>query len=277
MDLSSLLGNDAHARNTEQLDERYIVPGLLRGLAILEGFDRERQEQSIAEMARGNGMSRATAFRIVYTLEAAGYLERVGNGRSYRLGTKILDLGYSLLAGRELVDIATPLLERLRDETRCSTHLVVREGTDIVYVARCNGSTRLVSGITVGTRLPAHATVTGRTMLAQMSIAEVVRLYESREFQRYTSSTVSSLGELVGQLEEDRCRSSLVSWGYFEPNIASVAAPVRNRAGIAEAAINATCPLDTYRQSEFETTVRLMVERTAQQLSRALGYQSPEG
>lgn len=256
------------------VDDRYIVPGLVRGLALLECFGAERQELSIAEMVRMTGLSRATAFRLTYTLDMLGYLERVGSGRTYRLGTKVLSLGYSLLAGRDLVDIATPFLERLRDETRCSTHLVVREGKDIVYLARCAGNTRLISGITVGTRFPAYATVTGRAILAHLPMAEVVMEYEKHAFHHYTPSTVGTLGELVSQLELDRNRPSLVSWGYFEPDVATIAVPIRNRAGKVEAAINATCPLDTYSREEFETRICTAVERTVRDISRAMGYLS---
>lgn len=255
-----------------QVDERYLVPGLMRGLRILEGFSRDRQEQSIAQMAAAARLSRSTTFRLVYTLEAIGYLERVGASKTYRLGAKVLYLGYSFLAGKELVDVATPLLEKLRDDTHCSTHLVVREGTDVVYVARCSGNTQLVSGITVGTRLPAHATVTGRLILAHMPIAEVVGLYESYEFRRYTKSTISSLGQLISQLEEDRRRSSLVSWGYFDPGIASLAAPVFNRAAVVEAAVIATGPIQAYSREAFESEIRERVERAAADISRALGY-----
>lgn len=267
---------DQLGKNVREIDERYLVPGLMRGLKILEGFSRERQEQSIAQMAARAELSRSTTFRLVYTLEAIGYLERIGESKTYRLGTKVLYLGYSFLAGRELVDVATPILERLRDDTHCSTHLVVREGTEIVYVARCSGNTRLVSGITVGTRLPAHATVTGRLILAHMPISEVVGLYETYQFKQYTQSTISSLGQLISQLEEDRRKPSLVSWGYFDPGISSLASPVMNRASVVEAAVIATCPIDTYPQERFENAIRERVEQAASDISRALGYNAPD-
>ena len=91
---------DQLAKNVREIDERYLVPGLMRGLKILEGFSRERQEQSIAQMAARAELSRSTTFRLVYTLEAIGYLERIGESKTYRLGTKVLYLGYSFLAGR---------------------------------------------------------------------------------------------------------------------------------------------------------------------------------
>lgn len=253
--------------------DRYIVPGLIRGLAILEGFSQNNPEQSLAAIARDTGLPRATVFRILHTLEVAGYLERNPARKTFRLGNRVLRLGYNALSGRSLRDIATPILERLRDETGCTTHLVVREGTDVVYIARCLGATRVDSLIGVGTRLPAHATVIGRTLLSHMPLPDVVRLYDGYDFPTYTDATPADLGELVAQLEADRPQRSLASWGYFEPDVASIAAPVRNRAGIAEAAVNAICSLDAYDRAVLEDVVRVRVENAAEEISVALGYQ----
>ncbi|MFT8675474.1 MAG: IclR family transcriptional regulator [Acetobacter sp.] len=264
---------DATSEDTST-EDRYIVPGLLRGLAILESFTNQTPERSLALIAREAGLPRATAFRLLHTLEAAGYVERNATRRTFRLGNRVLKLGYAALSGRNLVEIATPVLEKLRDETGCTTHLVVLAGTDVVYIARCAGPEWTGRTVTVGTRLPAHATVIGRTLLAHMALADVVRLYDGYAFPTYTDATPADLGALVAQLEADRSQRSLASWGYFEPDVASIAAPVRNRAGIAEAAVNAICPLSAYDRAELEDVVRVKVEAAADEISAALGYQA---
>ncbi|MFS3137290.1 IclR family transcriptional regulator [Gluconacetobacter sacchari] len=254
-------------------EDRYIVPGLLRGLAILESFTKDHPERSLAVIAREAGLPRATAFRLLHTLETAGYVERNAARRTFRLGNRVLRLGYNTLSGRGLVDIATPVLERLRDATGCTTHLVVLAGTDVVYVVRCPGPGWTSNAVGVGTRLPAHATVIGRALLAHMPLADVVRLYDGYAFSTYTDATPGDLGALVAQLEVDRPQRSLASWGYFEPDVASIAAPIRNRVGIAEAAVNAICPLSAYDRAELEDVVRIRVEAAAAEISAALGYQ----
>ncbi|MFT8464392.1 IclR family transcriptional regulator [Acetobacter persici] len=273
--MGTMIHDDNGGMPTDTSDEdRYIVPGLIRGLAILEGFSADNPEQSLAGITRDTGLPRATVFRLLHTLEAAGYLQRNAARRTFRLGNRVLRLGYNALSDRNLAEIATPVLERLRDQTGCTTHLVVREGIDVVYVVRCQGGTPENSLIGVGTRLPAHATVIGRTLLAHMPMADVVRLYDGYHFPTYTDATPTDLGTLVAQLEADRPQRSLASWGYFEPNVASIAAPVRNRAGIAEAAVNAICSLDAYDRAVLEDVVRVQVEAAAAEISAALGYQA---
>jgi DNA-binding IclR family transcriptional regulator len=261
---------------TPPLDERYIVPGLQRGLQILQTFTRERQEQSVAEMAKRVDISRSTAFRIVYTLEATGFLRRIADTHRYQLGSRVLELGYSFLAGKDLVEVAGPVLKRLRDETQASTHLAVREGRDVVYVVRFQGNTSLVSAMAVGSRLPAHASAPGRVLLTGLPLSEVVALYEDYGFEQYTEQTPASMGALVSLVESDRRSGSVTSWGFFDPDLASIAAPVFNSTRRIEAAISISCPITTFDRQDFETRIRAKVEEAAADISRGLGFRESE-
>ncbi len=117
-------------------DGRYRVPGLIRGLALLEAFSGERSSLSLADLSRVLGASRSSTFRIAYTLNELGYLVRDDATKSYRLGSRVLGLGFGYLSSLELAESARPHLEALRDRTDCSAHLAVLDGVEIVYVAR---------------------------------------------------------------------------------------------------------------------------------------------
>ncbi|MBT0668145.1 IclR family transcriptional regulator [Novosphingobium profundi] len=259
------------SETSSEIDERYIVPGLVRGLQVLQSFTRERQEQTVAEVARQIGATRSTAFRLVYTLEYAGYLRRISDGKRYQLGSRVLELGYSFLAGKDLIEVANPVLARLRDDTGTSTHLVVREGRDAVYIARFQGNTSLISAVTVGSRLPAHATAPGRVLLAHMTLSEVVALYENFEFTKYTEATPESMGDLVSLVEGDRKHGTVVSWGFYDKNVASVAVPIYDASGEVAAAISVSCPITTFDREAFEGRVLAQVERAGAEISRGLG------
>ncbi|WP_068085259.1 IclR family transcriptional regulator [Novosphingobium rosa] len=264
--------NALAATSEEEVDERYVVPGLVRGLQMLLTFKQDRQEQTVADMAKNVGVTRSTAFRIVYTLELAGFLRRLPGTHRYELGSRVLELGYSFLAGKDLIEVASPILRQLRDETQTSTHLAVREGHEVVYVARFQGNTSLISAMTVGSRLPAHATAPGRVLLAGLPLSEVVGLYEHFAFERFTADTPESMGALVSLVERDRAQTSVISWGFYDPDVASVAAPVYNAAGKLEAAISVSCPITTYDKDTFSTQVRGQVEAAAARISAGLGY-----
>ena len=107
-------------RANGETDSRYIVPALSRGLVLLEAFSAERPTLTLSELSKAVGLSRSSTYRLVYTLEDMGFLLRDEGTKNYRLGTRILALGFAYLASQELVEIAQPHLETLRDRTNCS-------------------------------------------------------------------------------------------------------------------------------------------------------------
>src|SRR5450830_376738 len=100
----------------DESQEKYLVPGLERGLRLLCEFSRQDKTLSAPELARRLDVPRSTVFRLLTTLERMGFVERNDGGRDYRLGMAVLRLGFEYLASLELTEIGRPLLDRLRDE-----------------------------------------------------------------------------------------------------------------------------------------------------------------
>ena len=119
---------------SDDSQDKYIVPGLERGLLLLCEFSRKDRTLTAPELARRLKLPRSTIFRLLTTLEAMGFVTR--NGNEYRLGMAVLRLGFEYLASLELTELGQPLLNRLCDEIRYPCNLVVRDGRSIVYVAR---------------------------------------------------------------------------------------------------------------------------------------------
>ena len=126
----------------------------------------------------------------------------------------------------ELTEIGHPVIARLRDRTRCSAHLVVRDGREVVFIAKAPGESALFQSVQVGARLPAHATVLGRLLLSDLSTLELERLYPESTLQRFTEHTPRTLTELTRLIAADRKRGWAISEGGFETGISTIAAPV---------------------------------------------------
>jgi DNA-binding IclR family transcriptional regulator len=217
---------------------RAPVPGLERGLNILRLFKRTRAAVAPPEMARELGIPRSTVHRLVLTLEEMGFLRRVESG-AYALGPAVLTIGFDYLGSLDIVQLSNPVLAGLRDETNCSTHLAVRNGTEIVYLSRHASRAAVASTVSVGSSLPAHATVIGRIILADLSETELAALYRGKRLERYTEQTPMTLPALATLLAEDRQRGYAISTSFFERGITAVAAPVRDQSGRVVASINA--------------------------------------
>jgi DNA-binding IclR family transcriptional regulator len=224
-------------------NSRYTVPALARGLEILSFFTHDRRILSGAQLAKMAQLPRASVFRMLQTLEHAGYLERVGEPGmhpSYRLGVAVLRLGFEFLASMELTEQGRPVIESLSDACGYSSHIVVRDGRDVVFVAKALGRHATFHAIQVGARLPAHATVLGRVLMGGASLQEIEQLYANLPMKAYTAVTPTTPQALKAVIDEAQAAGYAVSQGGFESGISTIAAPVFNEDKQVCAAVSVT-------------------------------------
>src|SRR3954447_11279586 len=149
---------------------------LERGLAILSAFRSGRPLLGVSELGRDIGLSRSTTHRYVSTLPPLGYLQQDPSTKKYRLGPRVLDLGFSAINSMELREVAAPHLRELSDETGYTVNMAILDGTDIVYVERCRtaraGQREIDLNLHVGARLPAYCTSLGKVLLAWLPPTE---------------------------------------------------------------------------------------------------------
>ena len=254
--------------------DKYIVPGLERGLLLLCEFSRRNRTLTAPELARRLALPRSTIFRLLTTLETMGFVTRSGN--EYRLGMSVLRLGFEYLASLELTELGQPLLARLCDRLNYPSNLVVRDGRSIVYVAKVSPPSVFSSAVNVGTRLPAHATVLGRILLEDLSLAELRELYPEDHLEQFSPCTPKTVMELFDMVQADLQRGFVSGEGFFESAISTVAAPVRDQSGQIVAALGVTIPTTQIAHVNFNELL-LQVRRSADELSRLLDYNSAAG
>src|SRR6188508_1989018 len=160
-----------------------FIEGIAKGMAVLESFDTERQRLNATLAAERAGLTRAAARRHLLTLAHLGYLET--DGSWFWLSPKVLRFSGSYLASARLPRAIQPTLNRLAGHTGESFSAVVLDGDNVVIVAR-SGSAQLAYGLHLGARLPAHATSTGRVLLAGKGRAEFSAWLKGRELPRLT-------------------------------------------------------------------------------------------
>ena len=114
----------------------YTIESLLRGLRVLALFNRETPALSLSQIKDAVGLNKSTAYRILYTLEEAGYLERDPQTRLYNPGLKVLQLGFTAISGLEIRQVARPFLRQLAEEMGHTASLGVLDGMEVVYIDR---------------------------------------------------------------------------------------------------------------------------------------------
>jgi IclR family transcriptional regulator, pca regulon regulatory protein len=215
---------------------------LERGLAILSAFKASTPELGITDLARALGLSRSTSHRYVSTLALLGYLDQNPTTRKYRLGPRVLDLGFAAINSMELRQISAPHLQALADETGHTVNMAILDGTDIVYIERCRtsqpGQREIDLNLHVGSRLPAYCTSMGKVLLAHLEPAVQAEILDRLELLDRGPNTITTRLALTAELESVRARGLGVNNEELAYGLRSIAVPVRGASGEVAAAIN---------------------------------------
>ena len=212
------------------------LQSLERGLAVLRSFTPEHPALTISEVAERTGLTRATTRRILLTLADLGYVD--AERREFSLTTAVLELAKPFSIERDPWSFARPYLESLTERTGESASIAILDDTEILYVARSQTRRLMTLAITVGSRLPAHATSKGRVLLAFLPEPELEAYFARRAMARYTQQTVIDEAELRDILDGVRREGFAVVDQQLEEGLSSVAAPILDASGRASAALS---------------------------------------
>lgn len=212
------------------------VQSFARGLSVIRAFSADAPQQTLTEVAQRTGLTRAGARRILLTLESLGYV--ASSGRRFQLSPKILDLGFAYLSSLPLWNLAEPVMEALAAELGESCSAAVLDGADIVYVLRVPTRQIMSINLGIGSRLPAACTSMGRVLLADLDEAALAALLLAHPAQRRTARTIVDAAALKAEIAQVRQQGWSLVDQELEEGLVSLAAPIRDRAGRAIAALN---------------------------------------
>ena len=238
-------------------------------LRLLQQFTFEEPVLGVSELARRLGTGKSTVHRMLTTLVAEGFVMKTPDDR-YRLGFKLYELGQLVVHTTQLRDVAHPFLEDLRNESAEAAQISVLDGLEVVYVERFESPSTLRLFGRIGRRMPAHATSSGKCLLAYAPDA-VVDAVIAGGLRRLAPRTITTGALLHQALAETRQRGYAVSFEESEIGVASVGAPVFGHEGSAVAAISVAGPSLRMTLDAMPRYTR-MVKRAADRISAALGY-----
>jgi IclR family transcriptional regulator, KDG regulon repressor len=246
---------------TEQLST------VTKTLRVLEAFSFAEPVLGVSELARKLGMGKSTVHRSLSTLLERGYVVKTPDDR-YRLGLKLHEMGQLVVSGLRLREVAHGPLERLRMECKETVHLAVLDGTDVVFVDQMESAGLARMFNRVGRRVSAHATSSGKCLLAYNDAAAQAVLESA--LSRRAPRTITTKVLLVEALHQVRTAGYAVSIEESEPGVASVGAPVFGRDGSCLAAVAMAGPALRLGDEQLARAVR-QVRRCAAEISAAMG------
>lgn len=249
---------------SEETGNRYNVPALERGLMLLSQFNRDTKTLSAPALAKRLGIPKSTVFRLLATLERMGFVQRMEGGNHYQLDIGVLRLGFEYLASLELTELGKPVLENLSRKTGLASQLIVRDGQSAVFIAKVAPPTPYSSSVTIGTRLPAHATIIGQMLLAALSFEQLKNLYSEGNLKQYSPNTPSTVQELYKVSQTMFDKGYGISEGQFEQAISTIAAPVLGAEGKIVAAMSVTATSSNFDPSKVDNMREQTIEAAAE-------------
>lgn len=249
---------------------------LERGLAILSSFHSDRPLIGVSELSRGLELSRSTVHRYVATLAKLGYLQQDFDSKRYRLGPKVLDLGFSALSSMDLLEISAPHLRQLSDETQRTVNLAILDGTDVVYIERCRaarpGQREIDLNLHVGARLPAYCTAMGKAILAFVPEERLEEIIEHIDFAPRGPHTLTDPKAFRVELDKIRTSGIAVNDEELAYGLRSIAAPIHSHSGEVLAALNLAVHRTMVSMDELIARFGPAVTQTAHDISLSMGH-----
>lgn len=257
-------------------ESKYNVRAIERALTVLNSFSREHNKLSLDEVTRRTGLSKPTAFRILSTLQAHGYLIADPADGKYRLGSVFLALAGAAIGSMSLRRVARPHLDALRDRLQVTVLLGALMDGNLVYLDKREsyGPVRIATDI--GWRGdPPHFGMLGMTLLAYQDDAEVTRILRDAPLTAFTPHSITDPEAFRTRLERIRRQGYAVEFNEAIEGVWGVAAPVWDATEEVVAAVGVALPVTASSDERLAATVAA-VRECAQVVSDDLGYRPPE-
>jgi DNA-binding IclR family transcriptional regulator len=227
------------------------VPGLSRGLAVMEFLSSHPQGNTQMEIAEALALPISSVARITLQLEATGWLRRDPDTKSFSLTMKMLMTGQRALFEKDLIGIALPEMRALRDKWLDTVVFGVMHDCEIVTIENCAGKRLFRFSIDPGHRSPLHCTAPGKAIAAYLPDTILDATLSRMQFKRYNSRTITGEKAFRRELALVRQNGYATDDGEQYNGIYCVGSALLDRNGYPVATIWITGPVENISEEDI--------------------------
>jgi IclR family KDG regulon transcriptional repressor len=252
--------------------KRERLSSVASAIRLLKAFSEDEVDIGISDLARRLGIAKSTVHRLAVTLVSEGLLEQDRNNGKYRLGVALFRLGALVRRRMDVSNEARPYLYDLREKINESVHLAILDGTEIMYVYNLESTHAIRMRSDIGVRKPAYCTAEGQAILAFLP-QQVVEQAIAAGLAPRTPKTITSADKFQKALAAVRQRGCAIEDEESELGMVCVAAPIRDDAGTAVAAVGIAGPVTRLSKKAVAAVIPHVIA-TADLVSARLGYRA---
>lgn len=237
---------------------------------ILKCFSVEKNKLRVSEIAQQTGLAKSTVSRTLATLKNEGFVRKAADGQAYVLGLSILSLAGVALSSMRIQQETAPALSQLVVRTKESGHIAILDGMEIVYIQKEESAIHTKMKTHLGRRNPAHATSSGKLLLAYQDEAFLEKFMKNN-LEAYTSSTITNPYKLMEELKKIETSGYAYSKDELSEDVSSIAAPIRNYTQTVVASLSLVGSTSRFTPKRINEMIPLLTQ-AAKESSRNLGY-----
>ena len=218
-----------------------VISMLDRGIQIIEELHRNKAPMGVSELSKSTHLSKATVYRILYTLEMNHYVVKDKVTEKYSLGIAFIKLGEYVKSTVNINTISKPYMERLATETGETVYLCKRYQNEALILETVSGESSALYSMVTPT-IPLYCSALGRVLLAAMTDAEIEQYLDSEELEQRTINTRTSREALIGEVRDVLKNQISVEIEEYEYGMTCIAAPIYDAGGKIIASLSASGP-----------------------------------
>lgn len=263
----------AASRSKEEATASRGVESVARALDLLDAL--AERERGLVELAGATGQKVPTAHRLLATLVKAGYVRRTTAGR-YALGVGMVRLGAAASSETDAFQTAVrPYVDRVQRVARVTTNLLLREGATPILIDQRLAPEASEAWLKIGTKVPAHATASGKAILAFGEPKILERLLKAAPLKPYTARTITQPRRLQVELSMIRERGFSIGYHEFAERTTGIAAPIFDADGVVVGTLSVSLVDRRRPRAEEITALGELIGCAAIEASGELGYHGP--
>lgn len=250
-----------------------IIQSVDRALQIVDLFNEHTTELKITEISQRMGLHKSTVHSLLKTLILHGYLAQNVDSGKYKLGLKLIEKGQLLLQSLDVRAVARGNLSALSASTGQTTHLVILNEGQGVYIDKVEGEKAAIRYSRLGRRVPLHCSAVGKVLTAFQSEEKRENLLHVYTFTSHTPQTIINRDTFLEELVLIRKQGYAVDNQENEAGVRCVAAPIFDHTRQVVAAISLSTMISSVDDEVFEQYVA-RVKMESEMISRLLGYRT---
>ncbi|WP_036779075.1 IclR family transcriptional regulator [Pontibacillus chungwhensis] len=247
---------------------------VIKALKLLNYFTEETPELTLRDITIKSNLPKATAYRLLSSLEQEGFLvkskESEYNSR-YRLGIKLMELGFRVADQIEIRRIAKPFMEGLAHEINEVIHLAIVNDDKATYIEKVDSNRALRLYTKIGKTVPLYLGSGPKLLLSFLKSDKQMSILKSLSFSSTDESTQIDSENLKLELDMIRKQGYSISEGEQDYDTTGISFPIFNHKSEVIAAL-AVSGLSSHFEGDNLEIIKDAASRSAHQISISIGY-----